>query len=791
MSYISKLSDYYYVHLDIKHDIPEKKKTHIIILDNQNIKKEISSIINTYPTLLIKYMKHTNLDKIFLITTFPKIKVTEINNNNIFTVFRKIIFNNNSSEIIDDIYVEFLNKCKELLDPNLQNEIMIFTNFNYMVSLKIKNILASIVDNENNYITLVSNNNIIESPRVTIFLTSELGDLTDGEVYENLIKTGIILQEQLNDKIVNIDLKSIPLYATNNKQFKINIDDFDTFLIDNEISDILVDDNTIILDKKDPSNNHILNVIEHLIEMINNDDIHDKNIYIFIKTKLLEIMNCNNNEDKNKAILIYNKTRQIFNKILIGELNKTLLNDDNNKILIEYTKNTYMTKTKNISHTNIFNNIDKINNSNTNVNHNLNKFIAEYEDSENKLFNDSCEFFNSSITLSNWFEELQNNSGIGLLLKINSKCSKSGYFSHIIINNVTNTFFPIVDYICTIKEYFDKNTDMKFGDLNKANIISGAAIGDANSIIPLYINKNHWKCISQYINPLLGIIVKHNPFSYNNTTKSVLFDIFADMTTKLFNSSKQYYNQQYLKIYIAYLRTCAEICFENKYNHGIKKMISSYITDPLFRISKDKSMIYKICSQTLVTGYILNSDELKVIIPYFIEELIRLTVKFNKYEDSYINYFNELSDSDKEYENNSLITAIYEKLQYDLAFLISYYKMNYVMDMIIKHHGSYNKFIKSLDENYGLIDDEITLKILNSININNEHSSFEDVYNTIGLQYNKYNILMYIFQGIHHKINKVRIDNIKNHTYIDSQKIEVSADTLNEHIFNKIEKSII
>ena len=39
------------------------------------------------------------------------------------------------------------------------------------------------------------------------------------------------------------------------------------------------------------------------------------------------------------------------------------------------------------------------------------------------------------------------------------------------------------------------------------NIISGAVIGDANTIIPLYINKTHWKSIYQYINPILGIMI--------------------------------------------------------------------------------------------------------------------------------------------------------------------------------------------------------------------------------------------------------------------------------------------
>ena len=74
------------------------------------------------------------------------------------------------------------------------------------------------------------------------------------------------------------------------------------------------------------------------------------------------------------------------------------------------------------------------------------------------------------------------------------------------------------------------------------------------------------------------------------------------------------------------------------------------------------------------------------------------------------------------------------------------------------------------------------------MNINTETVSLEQIYNMIGEAYNKYNILLYIFQGIQQKSNKIRNEKIINSTYVDALKNNITVDTLNELIFNKIVK---
>lgn len=497
-------------------------------------------------------------------------------------------------------------------------------------------------------------------------------------------------------------------------------------------------------------------------------------IYQFVKTKLLEFANNVNNEEiKNKSILLYQEFKKnLFNLIHI-EVNKINANNDNIKSILEYGKKSILSnnnKQNKIINNRIIKNIKTLK-YDIDETSDIKTFIESNENLTNIKLNDSCDFFNSSITLSNWFEEIQNNNCLGLLIKItSSELAKMGILgSAITVQNITTSYLSIADYINTSMDYFEKNKNLQFGDLNKKNIITGMAIGEANAVIPLYINKYHWKIVKKYIEPLLGIIVSHNPFNFGNNHKSIFYTIFVDMTHRLFKHDKTNLNNNYIKTYMAYFRTCAEICFENKYNHGIKKFISLYLTNPLIRISKDNYPYDKICSQILVTGYIINNDNIKILMLYLLEELIRIRIKMDDYDETYINYVINLQNEELDNDIDMVINRINEKMPYDLEFLMTFYKMNSVMNSIVEDYGSYGKFIKDLEDNYGLVSDNTCSKILDMItkNINTEKVIIEDIYNLLNINYNKYNILAYILQGIKHKKNKTRIDAINNKECID------------------------
>src|SRR5437773_1537182 len=112
------------------------------------------------------------------------------------------------------------------------------------------------------------------------------------------------------------------------------------------------------------------------------------------------------------------------------------------------------------------------------------------------------------------------------------------------------------------------------------------AIGDANAIIPLYINKNHWKIIKIYLKQTLELIISYNPFIYSDNHKNLFFIVFLEMINKIFE--KDFLNEKFIKCLICLLRTCAEICFEEKFNYGIKNLIFKYLNNPIERISKTK-----------------------------------------------------------------------------------------------------------------------------------------------------------------------------------------------------------
>ena len=371
---------------------------------------------------------------------------------------------------------------------------------------------------------------------------------------------------------------------------------------------------------------------------------------------------------------------------------------------------------------------------------------------------------------------------MGLLLKLSSNnLAKTGVFrNNVTIQNITNTYLSVIDFINTTTNYFDKNINTVFGDLNKKNIIEGVVIGEANAVIPLYINKYHWIIAKKYLEPILGIIISHNPFNFTDGYKSLFYSIFSDMTRRLFSSNKENLSHNFIKTYMAYFRTCAEICFENKYNHGIKKLVSMYLSDPLKRISKDNYVYDKICSQMLCTGYILDDANMKILILYIIEELIRINIC--DYDELYIDYVLKLDKKEIDNEITNMINVINKKISVGLESLVSFYKMNKIIDEIIKTNVTYGQFIRQIDENYGLISNDMSNKIFKMIenNTNYEITNLEELYTSIGIKYNKYNIMAYIFQGIKHCKNKNRIDAINNNKCINIQKIDFNYDMLVE-----------
>lgn len=780
MNCICKISDDLHC-IKIHKDEPTTQPiiNHIIIIDNFNLGKNLSYIQKYYFEQLSVYAHHKKIN-IYLITTFPKIKIININKNNIATELRKIITHSEMAVPDNEIYDSPLEETSKLVNSDTYNEIVYITNFAYDLPYKSKNVLHNISTKTNVKMHIICN-----KPTYVIPLQSINYYYADvHKSYEDFIKYALDLIMVIPAKLIFIELENTQL-CNGNKNFVLNSNHQNAFLVDKHTNSIKINTKEIALTECENNDYDIICAIKHELS-----NIITSQLYTTLRNILLNYINQKeNNENKNMAIFVYDTLKRKLTDIIANE--SKVSTSENIQMMIEYGKKSEISVgNKLISNLNnkIIKNMrfsDNLNKANEIIkDKNIVKFIEEHDENDNNEFSKSCEFFNSSITLSNWYDEIKNGSCIGLLLKLES--------DHIAVTcnpqwvhpvNITNTYLSVIDFIEMTTTYFKNNPDRKFGNLNAQNIVKGMAIGEANAILPIYINKHHWKIVKIYLEPLLGIVISHNPLMYSEGHKMVYFSIFNNMTIKLFSNDKAWLNAQSIKTYISYLRTCAELCFEFKFNRGIKKVISSYLANPLFRISKDCYPSDKICAETLVTGYILSDNDIKKLIIYLLEELIRINVKKINCGSDFVKYYGELNDNDREIEMNTLVTNLENSMRYYIVQLYTYYVMNKIMNNLIMSYGSYNKFIISLENNYGLINDNEIDLIIKSIKVINQSTfGFKELYNSMDMEYNKWIIEFYVLQGIKHMKFQNRKKAIMDNKYIDIMDKTIDLDFITKNL---------
>ncbi|ARF11410.1 hypothetical protein Klosneuvirus_1_267 [Klosneuvirus KNV1] len=712
-----------------QNNILQQEINFITIIDNihfQNTKDLIEYILELY-----KYMVYIDIKKMLLVTTFPY-KIIEITKDNFFTTFRNIINVRNKKDYSDEYYYSVLELCFSKIIPSCMNEIIMFTKFKNVVPIKALIEIKKIVEQPDTSFTLVSNQGYINQVKIKILTLNS-------KAYYDAIETGSIFNVQMNNHLTLIQLNNCTLYKSQVAQFLVNVNLYRCFLVNqvNETNNFIGEfDVTNTSDIKD-----ILNALLFQIEFVYKSDKVDKDLYISLKDTLLQIIDQNDNiEAKHMAIILYHKLKKSCSKMING-----LIYNENNKLFIEFGKKAEVKG----NHNQIIKNINNIVDLDTVFTQNIQNFIDDNKNNDEENFIESCEFFNSTITLSNWFEEMENNNGIGLLVKINKN-----------IINTTNTYMSIIDYIAMTLDYFQKNKNIKFGNLANTNIVKGVAVGEANALIPLYINKYHWNLNKKYLNMLLAIIATGNPFGYQPMHVNIYFDMFSETTIKMFD--KLSLNENSIRNYVAGLRTCAEICFEKGYNRGISKIIKTYINDESAKID-----FIKICSQALITGYYIDKDTIRQFIHYILIDLIKDSVSQSN-DNKYIQSLKTLNNNELIKEATNTILKINNHMLVEIRFLMSYYKMNFILKDIIGTIGSYNKFIKSLDQNYGLMDHTLCQKMIQLVSkeIGVINIELKDLYQLVEQEYSHETVLFYAIQGLNKDntriIGKKEVKDIQN-----------------------------
>lgn len=357
----------------------------------------------------------------------------------------------------------------------------------------------------------------------------------------------------------------------------------------------------------------------------------------------------------------------------------------------------------------------------------------------------SRELFISPISLSDWVDEVESGSCIGLLVNIKTKPKvKEGYCKHYAFS-ITTTFMPIEDYIDSVEIHFKNRYMLKYGDLNKESVFKDKTIGTGNVVIPLYINKQHWLIAKKYMMLMLGIGFCHNPLLATQSHLKLLFSLFVN-SLQNYTSINTTVSNRSVDCLFAFFRTCTEVAFENGYSKGIRKYVQLFLTDPKRRVFKSKYDYDIIIGQSLTSGFTLEDDVIKTVIKHFLEEVVRKCDILHKYT---LKQLDECPDT--------VVNDVEKKIKVHLTVFKSYYLFNKLLrDIIICCTGSFNKLIKTLDVNGGLLPEEMYNDITSYMKQNRfDHTktSFSDVYQMLGETEWKNETVLFCREGLKYPKN--------------------------------------
>lgn len=676
-------------------DILSKIESHTclnIIVDNEHFKDSNAAkyIDDIYKTIYYTYMQH-NVKKINLIQTFPLNMFNQPNCKNIYKFLQKLRYGNKENSCS----LALLSKLIEATDHSMNNVILLFTFNNgtvmdliYNQLVECKNIKFMLCDLFN-YKLQKSSKNQYRKMTINNGIYMEQAELNISEDRE------LLLVEKVNDK----DELSIDMHN---------------------------EDGTMI--HYDVPNAHILpldesNVLNYLVfvhEKITNDFTIHKNISVGKYINILENIEQSDQIDtrlknKIKKKLELHEINIIQEKLDIDDdIYRKIKNSNGGKIPYNIKKKILnkisMNKEKMISPKDMYIICDKIKNE-------IDKF-DQMSDSHKK----STDFFHSLISVSDWYEELSEGSGFGLLIKLNTSISGK-IFMHdgaLNINEITTTFISVRDYLDSVAFQIDNNGKIDFGNMD---VFSGNGIGSSNAILPLFINKYHWEQIKQQIPYVYGIIYSHNPYGYSDHHDNYIFYIFMDICRRTFVANTNL-SEKWIHIFIAVYRTCSQVGYEKGYTRGIKNFIKNVLEVDINKVNLEK--MYMLMGQIVSTGTNIDNvlDKLCDTIYYsYIKKKIA-----KKYDPKYVDHLFSLVKQDpisgeicKIYgetefaeEINEFIKYVCDETIYMAEMVVSFKNVYKIMKKFIldKFFGSYRKMIFSIDDNFGLLPDNGCIEFL-------------------------------------------------------------------------------
>ena len=356
----------------------------------------------------------------------------------------------------------------------------------------------------------------------------------------------------------------------------------------------------------------------------------------------------------------------------------------------------------------------------TNINNNFNISNIENNNQFSKInYSDEIDkstiFLFSNTTLTNWIEEYNEHNVFGILLYYNIPKNTSFNifnasdniltdFPCTYVSNITNNFISMYDYyelfLAEINDSKNVLINNETGTITVNDFcITDNIFGNSNIFLPIYICKEHWDLCKIFWN--YHISLSHNCVEgqYNKMMDNIYFFVLLKNFNEILRL-KELIGYNNIKLFFYIIRTCMQICIDNKYSLSIEKNYSLSLDELLKSNSKElfeknfNEFIIRSLQLILCSKYQNIQDDFNKIKNIYIKLLLdtKFSYLINKQKND--DGDNETNDQ-KEIENYLLPFLILENTIINLSIFIKN-----IFEII-----NFNKLLKYLDSKYGLVPD--------------------------------------------------------------------------------------
>jgi len=318
-----------------------------------------------------------------------------------------------------------------------------------------------------------------------------------------------------------------------------------------------------------------------------------------------------------------------------------------------------------------------------------NNFISD----DNNLIKDSEDLFLSFVTMTNWFEELEEHGALGLLASV--KTSYLGKVGNADFINFKTTFdiYSAEDYLYSLSEILQKSLCK---DINELCVVKDSLKKKCNGLFLLYINKLHWKSAKKFLPIITSCFMSHSPFAFTE-------DHIKSYFIALVRYGNSIDSEKNFKIFLALWRTCYEIAKDKNYLFGFLKLFHNLVNNFKLRYQSQYEILL---GQTLL----INNINKKKINKFYQDIYFYL---LNSYFSK--NNFKDDISQIKLIEFKILIKELLEK------FNSSWHVINLIKNIRLRkfliENLDYKNLPKLLDDNQGVYNKDINISSILDVNI--------------------------------------------------------------------------